>query len=75
LLCSLCSLCTLLRDNHWVWWVGPLTGSVVASFAWFVMMHLDMPTGAPSEVIIKDSTTKADDVAADHQQRKVSDAV
>ena len=28
-------------DNHWVWWVGPLTGALVASFAWLGMQLLD----------------------------------
>lgn len=26
-------------DNHWIWWLGPMTGATLASFIWYIM-HL-----------------------------------
>lgn len=33
-------------DNHWVWWVAPCTGAVIASLMWLLLKKLDPATSA-----------------------------
>ena len=30
-------------DNHWIWWAGPLTGSLLAALSWGAIKFLDDP--------------------------------
>ena len=41
--------------NHWVWWLGPLTGSLVASLAWLVMMTVAGDSCIPAKPVRRET--------------------
>jgi MIP family channel proteins len=53
-------------DDHWIWWAGPLVGSLIATVVWWVTKYLDDPDEkiqrrAPDTSGTYDSTTSSKD--------------
>ena len=42
-------------DHHWIWWLGPLTGSLIASLIWGGAMMLASPVGGAASNVAKSS--------------------
>eukprot|EP00756_Hemistasia_phaeocysticola_P004317 Hpha_TRINITY_DN12748_c0_g1::TRINITY_DN12748_c0_g1_i1::g.114493::m.114493 len=39
-------------DDHWIWWAGPCTGSVLATLVWLIMKKIEPNHGPPTKVVV-----------------------
>jgi len=52
-------------SDHWIWWVGPLSGAALASLVWLVLKKFDGKSSPAAEESTTKPTTKSPTSASD----------